>query len=73
MSPYPTDGDTRICPECGDALVFSSRYPVLAVGMAQRGDRLVGRIHYEQAWVCRNGGCTYRDLVKMKEHLVTAT
>jgi hypothetical protein len=61
----PTDGDTRLCPRCRDTLVFSSRYPVLTVGMALTRPRAdVGdRIRYERAWVCRNGGCDYRELV----------
>ena len=33
-SQRPADGDTRPCPQCRNTLVFSSRYPVLAVGMA---------------------------------------
>jgi hypothetical protein len=62
---HPTDGDTRPCPQCRNTLVFSSRYPVLAVGMALlRSSSEVGdRIRYERAWVCRNGGCDYRELV----------
>jgi hypothetical protein len=32
-SQHPADGDTRRCPQCRNTLVFSSRYPVLAVGM----------------------------------------
>jgi hypothetical protein len=46
-------------------LVFSSRYPVLSVGMAlTRARSEVGEtIRYERAWVCRNGGCDYRELV----------
>jgi hypothetical protein len=30
----PSDGETRPSPRCRDTLVFSSRYPVLSVGMA---------------------------------------
>lgn len=53
------DGDTRQCPQCRDTLVFSSRYPVLAVGIAlQTTGRERARIRYERAWVCRNGGGT---------------
>jgi hypothetical protein len=33
-SPRPSDGDTRTCPPCRNTLVFNSRYPVLAVGLA---------------------------------------
>jgi hypothetical protein len=46
-------------------LVFSSRYPVLTVGMALTKPRSdVGdRIRYQPTWVCRNGGCDYRELV----------
>jgi hypothetical protein len=45
--------------------VFNARYPVLAVGMAlQRSASEIGdRIRCERAWVCRNGGCDYRELV----------
>jgi hypothetical protein len=61
----PTDGDSRPCPQCRETMVFSSRYPVLAVGMALKrtGSDVGERIHYERAWVCRNGGCDYRELV----------
>jgi hypothetical protein len=61
----PTDGDTRRCPQCRDTLVFSSRYPVLSIGMALTRPRSdVGDgIPYERAWVCRNGDCDYRELV----------
>jgi hypothetical protein len=64
-SPHPTDGDSRPCPQCRDTLVFSSSYPVLAVGMAltRSGSDVGERIRYERAWVCRNGGCDYRELV----------
>jgi hypothetical protein len=59
----PTDGDTKKCPQCRDTLVFSSRYAVLSVGMALvttvGGER--ERMRYERAWVCRNGGCDYRE------------
>jgi hypothetical protein len=60
----PVDGDTKPCPQCRQTLVFSSRYPILTVGMAliskgvERGDR----IRYTRAWVCRNGACDYRDI-----------
>jgi hypothetical protein len=58
------DGDTRRCPQCRETLVFNSRYPVLAVGMLlQTTGRERARIRYERAWVCRNGGCDYRELV----------
>jgi hypothetical protein len=45
-------------------MVFSSRYPMLVVGMAlipqgvERGDR----IRYAAAWVCGNGACDYRHI-----------
>jgi hypothetical protein len=62
--PRPSDGDTRPCPQCRDTLVFSSRYPVLGVGMALvSGSDPRDRIRYERAWVCRNGGCDYRELL----------
>lgn len=61
----PADGDTRPCPQCRNTLVFTSRYPVLAVGLAleRSGSQIGDRIRYEPAWVCRNGGCDYRELV----------
>ena len=64
-SHHPADGATRPCPQCRNLLVFTSRYPVLAVGMTlERSGSAVGdRIRYERAWVCRNGGCDYRELV----------
>jgi hypothetical protein len=65
MKGPPRDGDSRPCPQCRDTLVFSSRYPVLTVGMALTRPRShVGDgPRYERAWVCRNGGCDYRELV----------
>lgn len=64
-SKRPADGDTRRCPQCRNTLVFSSRYPVLAVGLAleRSGSQIGDRIRYERAWVCRNGACDYRELV----------
>ena len=61
----PTDGDTRRCPQCRDTLVFSSRYPVLSVGVAltQPISSIPDLVRYERAWVCRNDGCDYRELV----------
>jgi len=59
----PKDGDTKACPHCHGTLVFSSRYPVLAVGAAYVPTASHDRIRYEAAWVCRNGGCDYRELV----------
>jgi hypothetical protein len=45
-------------------LVFSSRYPVLTVGMALVSPSVEPgeRIRYTRAWVCRNGACDYRDI-----------
>jgi hypothetical protein len=62
---HPTDGDTRPCPQCKDTLVFRTRYPVLTIGMALVRPRSeVGDgVRYERAWVCRNGGCDYRELI----------
>jgi hypothetical protein len=62
---HPADGDSRLCPQCRNTLVFTSRYPVLTVGMAlaRPGYEIGGRIRYERAWVCRNGGCDYRERV----------
>jgi hypothetical protein len=60
-----TDGTTRRCPQCRGTLVFTSRHPILTVGItlewsgAERGDR----IRYERAWVCQSGRCDYRELV----------
>jgi hypothetical protein len=65
-SPHPAEGDTRPCPQCRNTLVFTSRYPVLTVGMAlgRSGSEVGDRIRYERAWVCRNGGGDFRELVK---------
>jgi hypothetical protein len=62
---HPTDGDTRRCPQCRDTLVFSSRYPVLSAGLTLTQPRSSGPdpVRYEPAWVCRNGGCDYRELM----------
>jgi hypothetical protein len=30
----PSDRDTKLCPQCRQMLVFTSRYPVLSIGMA---------------------------------------
>jgi len=59
----PVDGDSKPCPKCHQVLVFSSRYPVLTVGMALEttGVECANRIRYERAWVCRNGACDYRE------------
>lgn len=64
-SQRPADGDTRPWPQDRSTLVITSRYPALAVGMAlQRSGSQVGdRIRYEREWVCRHGGCDYRELV----------
>jgi len=61
----PVDGDTRPCPQCRNMLVFSSRYPVLAVrtALSRSGSEIGDRLRYERAWVCRNGGCDYREIV----------
>jgi hypothetical protein len=59
------DGDIRRCPHCRDTLVFSNCYPLLTVGMALTKPRtdIGDRIRYVRAWICRNGGCDYRELV----------
>jgi hypothetical protein len=61
----PAEGETRPCPQCHSTLVFSPHYAVLAVGMAltRSGSEVGDRIRYKRAWVCRNGGCDYRDIV----------
>jgi hypothetical protein len=59
------DGATRRCPQCHGTLVFTSRHPILTVGVTlersgvERGDRM----RYERAWVCQSGRCDYRELV----------
>ena len=60
-----TDGGTRQCPQCQDTLVFRSHYPILTVGMMleRTGSEIGDRMRYERAWVCRNGGCDYRELL----------
>jgi len=62
---HPTDRGTLKCPQCGATMVFSNCYPLLTVGMAMTKPRAdVGdAIRYVQAWICRNGGCDYRELV----------
>jgi hypothetical protein len=63
-SPSQLHGENvaRVCPQCHDRLVFSGHYPVLnvptPVGQSTEKD-----IHYEKAWVCRNGVCDYRELL----------
>jgi hypothetical protein len=59
------DGATKPCPQCRGTLVFTSRHPILTVGMMleRTGSEIVDRVRYERAWVCRNGGCDYRELV----------
>ena len=59
----PSDGDTKPCPQCRDTLVFSSQYPMLSIGQLTRSRPKLGGIGYERAWVCRNGGCNYRELL----------
>ena len=59
---HPMDGDTKPCPQCHGMLVFSRHYAILAVGMAyQTGSERGDRIRYSPAWVCRNGGCDFRE------------
>ena len=61
---HPRDGDTKPCPMCHGMLVFNRHCAVLAVGMAPRpGSEPRERLRYEPAWVCRKGGCDYRELV----------
>jgi hypothetical protein len=59
----PVDGDTRQCPKCLNTLVFRSRYPILLIGvmLERTGAEPADRIRYERGWVCRNGGCDYRE------------
>jgi hypothetical protein len=58
----PGDGDTKPCPRCQNTLVFSSRYALLSIRVALvRTD--AEHIRYARAWVCRNGGCDYREIV----------
>jgi hypothetical protein len=56
-SRHPADGDTRPCLQCRNTLVFSSRYPVLAVGMAlvRSGSEVGEHIGYERACVSQRG------------------
>jgi hypothetical protein len=59
---HPTDSDTRLCPQCKATIVFRSRYPVLTIGMAPRAPNLSAKtVRDERAWICRNGGCDYRE------------
>jgi DNA-binding response OmpR family regulator len=61
----PAGLDPKPCPRCGRALVFTSHYPELAVGLARRraGSDVGERLRYERAWVCHTGGCEYRELL----------
>lgn len=60
----PVEGDTKACPQCRQTLVFNNSHPVLSVGMALTiSGKETNGIRYEPAWVCRNGGCDYRELV----------
>jgi hypothetical protein len=60
-----TDGATKRCPQCQGTLEFRSHYPILTVGMMleRTGSEIGDRMRYERAWVCRNGGCDYRELL----------
>ena len=61
-SSRPMEGDTKPCPQCRGMLVFSRHCAVLAVGVAyQSGTERGNRIRYVSAWLCRNGGCDYRE------------
>ena len=58
------EGHTKPCPQCRGILVFNRHCAVLAVGVAyQAGSERGDRIRYAPAWVCRNGGCDYRELL----------
>lgn len=60
------EGATKPCPVCSRELVFSTRYPILSVGLALTDIHLTPgeRVRYVQAWVCRNGACVYREVVE---------
>jgi two-component system cell cycle response regulator DivK len=60
------DGDTKLCPQCRGTLVFTSQHPILTVGvrLERTGSEAADRVRYERAWVCRNVGCDYRELVE---------
>jgi hypothetical protein len=64
--PTPSDGDSKPCPRCRQPLVFSSRYPILVVGLALTAAAVDShdRLRYVRAWVCRNGDCDYREMVE---------
>jgi hypothetical protein len=59
---------TKQCPQCRRTLVLTIRYPAVT---AMTGSIRTGtephdgpdRLHYEQAWVCQNVRCDYRELV----------
>ena len=60
----PIDGDTKRCPHCHQTLVFNSRYPILAARLTLGSEAYPPEpVRHEPAWVCRNGGCGYRELV----------
>jgi DNA-binding response OmpR family regulator len=61
-----TDGATKRCPRCRGTLVFTSRHPILTIGLTleRRDAERTDRIRYESAWVCQSGRCDYRELVR---------
>ncbi len=60
------EGETKPCPRCGGTLVFTSRHPILTVGirLEREGAERGNRIRYERAWVCHSGRCDFRELLK---------
>ena len=49
--------------QCRSTLVYASRHHVLAGRLAPGAGSGPDGIRSEPAWVCRNGGCDYRELV----------
>lgn len=58
-----SDIGANICPHCHGALVFKKHHPVLVLraDVPNGTATLPARVRYEQAWVCRNGACNYRE------------
>ena len=58
------DRETRRCPQCQAALVWTPHAAVLCGETAGRTrDPFKDRLRYESAWVCENPRCGYREPV----------
>jgi len=59
------DSQTKRCPQCRGTLVFKEHHPTLTVSsrLVLTGSEVGDRIRYDRAWVCRNAGCDYREIL----------